>query len=218
MILYEYEAKRLFREQGISIPQGEVIRTPEEAEEVVRKMGKPAMVKPQVLAGWWGKARDIQFANTPVLTDPGPLGERRPNHRGFLCWVRRRHRGYLYWSGGWDGHRRLNQQVWPAGQFFGDGGGITEKQLADVMRLILKKPGLRAVFLNMYGGINPIHEGAKGIVKVIREDKVTIPIVAKGIGNFQEETWKTLEEGGVTVIKTIPTDGAVEELFKRLKK
>jgi len=66
MILYEYEAKRLFREQGISIPQGEVIRTPEEAEEVVRKMGKPAMMKPQVLAGWWGKAGDIQFANTPV--------------------------------------------------------------------------------------------------------------------------------------------------------
>jgi succinyl-CoA synthetase beta subunit len=66
MILYEYEAKRLFREQGISIPQGEVIRTPEEAEEVVRKMGKPATMKPQVLAGWWGKAGDIQFANTPV--------------------------------------------------------------------------------------------------------------------------------------------------------
>ena len=45
-----------------------------------------------------------------------------------------------------------------------------------------------------------------------------IPVVAKAIGNFQEETWKILEEGGVTVIKTIPTDQAVEELFKRLGK
>jgi len=34
--------------------------------------------------------------------------------------------------------------------------------MADVMRLVLKKPGLKGVFLNMYGGINPIHEGAKG--------------------------------------------------------
>jgi succinyl-CoA synthetase beta subunit len=70
----------------------------------------------------------------------------------------------------------------------------------------------------MYGGINPIHEGAKGVVKVIKEDKITIPVVAKAIGNFQEETWKILEEGGVTVIKSIPTDEAVGELFKRLKK
>jgi succinyl-CoA synthetase beta subunit len=90
--------------------------------------------------------------------------------------------------------------------------------MADVMRLVLKKPGLKGVFLNMYGGINPIHEGAKGVVKVIREDRVNLPVVAKAIGNFQEETWKVLEEGGVTVIKTIPTDQAVEELFKRLGK
>jgi succinyl-CoA synthetase beta subunit len=90
--------------------------------------------------------------------------------------------------------------------------------MADVMRLVLKKAGLKGVFLNMYGGINPIHEGAKGVVKVIREDRVNIPVVAKAIGNFQEETWKILEEGGVTVIKTIPTDQAVEELFKRLGK
>ena len=102
--------------------------------------------------------------------------------------------------------------------FLETGGGITEKQMADVMRLVLKKPGLKGVFLNMYGGINPIHEGAKGVVKVIREDRVEIPVVAKAIGNFQEETWKILEEGGVTVIKTIPTDQAVEELFKRLGK
>jgi succinyl-CoA synthetase beta subunit len=102
--------------------------------------------------------------------------------------------------------------------FLETGGGITEKQMADVMRLVLKKAGLKGVFLNMYGGINPIHEGAKGVVKVIREDRVNIPVVAKAIGNFQEETWKILEEGGVTVIKTIPTDQAVEELFKRLGK
>jgi succinyl-CoA synthetase beta subunit len=111
----------------------------------------------------------------------------------------------------------LSKQGRPA-NFLETGGGITEKQMADVMRLVLKKPGLRALFLNMYGGINPIHEGAKGVVKVIKEDKITIPVVAKAIGNFQEETWKILEEGGVTVIKTIPTDEAVVELFKRLKK
>jgi succinyl-CoA synthetase beta subunit len=31
------------------------------------------------------------------------------------------------------------------------------------MDLIMMKPGLRAIFINIYGGINPIHEGAKGV-------------------------------------------------------
>jgi len=377
MILYEYEAKRLFREQGISTPQGEVIRTPNEAEETVRKIGKPAVLKPQVLASGWRKAGDIQLAGTPeeaarvaegILKKPidgrsveevlveerlsvqkelyvcikvdGAAGvplvmasfeelsdfdeaaelpervayQHADVFRGLQAYRARKIAKGLDFSG--DEAVKLADQIYrlyrvyakwnalvadfsplfmtqegnfiAAGGFLeiddsalfrfpqfrelslsrildplaregrtigvsyvglgGDigvictgagigmatvdliskygrpanfletGGGITEKQLADVMRLVLKKPGLRGLFLNMYGGINPIHEGAKGVVKVIREDQVSIPIVAKAIGNFQEETWKILEEGGVTVIKTIPTDGAVEELFKRLKK
>lgn len=50
MLLYEYETKRFFKEQGISIPQGEVVKSPSEAAEVARKMGKPVILKAQVLA------------------------------------------------------------------------------------------------------------------------------------------------------------------------
>jgi len=377
MILYEYEAKRLFKQQGISTPQGEVARSSKEAEEIVRKIGKPAVIKAQVLAGWWEKAGEVQFAETPeeaarkaeeMLKKPFDgeavkelLVEERPAiQREIYVTIRvdgaagvpivmaggerfrdtdelvkhlekivsqhadaflglkpyqarkmakalglsgdsavrlgdqisRLYRVYSRWNAlfaefnplvmtpegnfiatgayleiddsalfripefrdlslarikdplaregrtigvsyvGMDGDIGvictgagigmatvdLISRVGRPANFLETGGGITEKQMADVLRLVLKKPGLRAVFLNMYGGINPIHEGAKGIVKVIREDKVTIPVVAKAIGNFQEETWKVLEEGGVTVIKTIPTDAAIEELFKRLKK
>ncbi|RLE12407.1 succinyl-CoA synthetase subunit beta, partial [Candidatus Aerophobetes bacterium] len=66
--------------------------------------------------------------------------------------------------------------------------------------------------------INPIHEGAKGIVDVIKEDKIKIPIVAKALGNRQEETWDILEKGGVKVVKESRTCKAVEELFKVLKR
>lgn len=101
--------------------------------------------------------------------------------------------------------------------FLETGGGITAPLMAGAMRLVMKKPGLKGIFINLYGGINPIHEGAKGVAQVIQEDGVTIPIVAKALGNFQEETWQILEAAGVTVIKTIDTEGAVEELFKQVK-
>jgi succinyl-CoA synthetase beta subunit len=84
------------------------------------------------------------------------------------------------------------------------------------MELVLEQPGLKAVFINLYGGINPIHEGVKGIAKFIKERKLTIPIVAKALGNRQEETWETLEGVGVHVIKESETQKAVKFLAELL--
>jgi succinyl-CoA synthetase beta subunit len=100
--------------------------------------------------------------------------------------------------------------------FLETGGGITSELMFDCMELVLEQPGLKALLINIYGGINPIHEGAKGIDKVIREKKVNIPVVAKALGNRQEETWKTLEEAGVYVIKESETQKAVKYLSELL--
>lgn len=100
--------------------------------------------------------------------------------------------------------------------FLETGGGITSDLMVDCMELVLEQPELKAILINLYGGINPIHEGAKGIAKVIKEKKVNIPMVAKALGNHQEETWSTLEEVGVHVIKESETQKAVEFLAKLL--
>jgi succinyl-CoA synthetase beta subunit len=84
------------------------------------------------------------------------------------------------------------------------------------MDLMLSKPGLRAIFINLYGGINPIQEGAKGIVRYIREHNLTLPIVAKALGNCQEETWEILRSGGVHVATDVATEKAVERLFEQV--
>jgi succinyl-CoA synthetase beta subunit len=98
--------------------------------------------------------------------------------------------------------------------FLETGGGMTKELMAGALRVVMKKKNIKAVLINIYGGINPIHEGAKGIVQVIKEDKIEVPIVAKALGNRQEETWNILERGGVRVIKESRTIKAVEELFK----
>lgn len=107
----------------------------------------------------------------------------------------------------------IGRKLRPA-NFLETGGGITEELLYNTMDLMLSKPGLRAVFVNLYGGINPIHEGAKGIVRYIRERNVSIPIVAKALGNRQEETWEILRSGGVHVVTDVATEKAVEKLFE----
>lgn len=110
----------------------------------------------------------------------------------------------------------IRKEAEPA-NFLETGGGMTKELMAGALRIVLKKENIRAVFINVYGGINPIDQGAEGIVKVIKEDEIKIPVVAKALGNRQEETWDILDKGGVKVVKESRTSKAVERLFKLLK-
>jgi succinyl-CoA synthetase beta subunit len=107
----------------------------------------------------------------------------------------------------------IGEKMRPA-NFLETGGGITEELLYKCMELIMMKVDLRAIFINIYGGINPIHEGAKGVARYIREHGVRIPIVAKALGNHQEETWEIFHSVGVHVVTEAATEKAVERLFE----
>jgi succinyl-CoA synthetase beta subunit len=107
----------------------------------------------------------------------------------------------------------IGEKMKPA-NFLETGGGITDSLLYKCMDLVTAKPGLRAIFINVYGGINPIHEGAKGIARYIQEHGVKIPIVAKALGNHQEETWEILRGAGVQVVTEAATEKAVDRLFE----
>ena len=65
MNLHEYQAKELLRAVGVPIPPGEVATTPEQAEGIARKYGKPVMVKAQVHVGGRGKAGGVKYCPTP---------------------------------------------------------------------------------------------------------------------------------------------------------
>jgi len=107
----------------------------------------------------------------------------------------------------------IGEKMKPA-NFLETGGGITEDLLYKCMELIMMKADLRAIFINIYGGINPIHEGAKGVARYIKEHGVKIPIVAKALGNHQEETWEIFRSVGVHVVTEAATEKAIERLFE----
>jgi succinyl-CoA synthetase beta subunit len=107
----------------------------------------------------------------------------------------------------------IGEKMKPA-NFLETGGGITADLLYKCMELIMMKPGLRAIFINVYGGINPIHEGAKGVVRYIKEHNLKIPIVAKALGNRQEETWEIFRSGGVHVVTEAATEKAINRLYE----
>lgn len=99
-----------------------------------------------------------------------------------------------------------------AANFLETGGGISEELLYQVIGLVLEKPNIRGLFINVYGGINPIHEGAKGVIRYMKEFGVKIPVVAKALGNLQEETWEIFESGGVHVVHDVSTEAGIDML------
>ena len=61
----EFQGKEFFKKAGIPVPEGFVAKTVVEAVEAAEKIGKPVVVKAQVLAGGRGKAGGVKLAKTP---------------------------------------------------------------------------------------------------------------------------------------------------------
>lgn len=65
MKLQEHQSKRIFAQYGVPVPEGAVATTPQEAQQIAERLGKPVVVKAQVLVGGRGKAGGIKLAETP---------------------------------------------------------------------------------------------------------------------------------------------------------
>jgi succinyl-CoA synthetase beta subunit len=66
MKLHEYQSKQIFARYGIKIPNGKIASSAIEARQIAAEMGKPVVIKSQVLVGGRGKAGGIRLAKNPV--------------------------------------------------------------------------------------------------------------------------------------------------------
>lgn len=64
MKLHEFYSKKIFKKYGIPIPEGELAKTPAEAQKIAEKLNGPVVIKSQVLVGGRGKAGGIKVAQT----------------------------------------------------------------------------------------------------------------------------------------------------------
>jgi succinyl-CoA synthetase beta subunit len=62
MKVHEYQAKQLFREFNVPVPQGRMVETAEDAFRTAEELGYPCVIKAQVHAGGRGKAGGVKLA------------------------------------------------------------------------------------------------------------------------------------------------------------
>jgi succinyl-CoA synthetase beta subunit len=63
--LYEFQAKKLLKEGGIRVPEGDVASSPAEVRKIVQRIGKPVVLKIQVWLTGRAGLGGIQFAEAP---------------------------------------------------------------------------------------------------------------------------------------------------------
>jgi succinyl-CoA synthetase beta subunit len=83
--------------------------------------------------------------------------------------------------------------------FLDVGGGARSEQVAAAFRILVSDQSVRAVLINIFGGILRVDELAKGVVEAFRQVGVKVPLVVRLEGTNVEEGKRILRESGIDV-------------------
>src|ERR1700723_1676357 len=81
--------------------------------------------------------------------------------------------------------------------FLDVGGGATQEQIEHAFEILLSDANVKAIFINIFGGILRVDRLATGVVAAARNLNVTVPIVLRLEGTNVEEGRQILKESGL---------------------
>jgi len=87
--------------------------------------------------------------------------------------------------------------------FLDIGGGANADKVAAAFRLILSDPKVKAVLINIFGGITRGDEVARGILTALEEIKPEVPMVVRLVGTNAEEGRQLLAEANMITAETL---------------
>jgi succinyl-CoA synthetase beta subunit len=84
--------------------------------------------------------------------------------------------------------------------FLDVGGGATATKVTEAFKIMLRNPYIRAILVNIFGGIMRCDVIAEGVVQAAREIKLSVPLIVRLEGTNVELGRKILAESGLTII------------------
>ena len=87
--------------------------------------------------------------------------------------------------------------------FLDVGGGAPAEKIAAALKIVLSDPKVKALFINILGGITRCDEVARGILEAEQKIGVTKPMVIRLVGTNEEEGKRILTEEGIHVLESM---------------
>ena len=84
--------------------------------------------------------------------------------------------------------------------FLDVGGGATAEQVLQALKMILRDPNVKAIFINIFGGIMKCDTLAEGVISAAKEVGIEVPLIVRLEGTNVELGRKLLSESGLNII------------------
>lgn len=101
--------------------------------------------------------------------------------------------------------------------FLDVGGGATTEVVTAALKLILSDPNVKAVLVNIFGGIMRCDVIAQGVVTAAREVGIQVPLVVRLEGTNVEKGKAILAESGLAIISADDLNDAAEKAVAVLR-
>jgi succinyl-CoA synthetase beta subunit len=96
--------------------------------------------------------------------------------------------------------------------FLDVGGGASKEKVTEAFKLMLRNPDLRAILVNIFGGIMKCDVIAEGVVAAAREVQLSVPLVVRLEGTNVDLGKKILAESGLPIISGNDMADAAEKV------
>jgi succinyl-CoA synthetase beta subunit len=98
--------------------------------------------------------------------------------------------------------------------FLDVGGGASADQIKNAFRILLADPDVKAVLINIFGGILRCDVLAEGVIAAVRDLQVKVPVVVRMKGNNEEKGRKMLKDSGLNFDTADGMTEAAEKVVK----
>ncbi len=98
--------------------------------------------------------------------------------------------------------------------FLDVGGGATTEKVTEAFKLMLKNPGLKAILVNIFGGIMKCDVIANGVVSAAREVDLKVPLVVRLEGTNVELGKQILAESGLPILSAVNMADAAAQVVQ----
>ena len=96
--------------------------------------------------------------------------------------------------------------------FLDVGGGATEEAVAEAFKIILSDDAVKAVLINIFGGIVSCKIIAEGIIAAVRQVGVEVPVIVRFEGNNAAAGLAALEQSGLAIATAASLEDAATKV------
>jgi succinyl-CoA synthetase beta subunit len=96
--------------------------------------------------------------------------------------------------------------------FLDVGGGANAEQIRNAFKILMSDKNVRAVLINIFGGILRCDVLAQGVIAAVKELRVPVPIVIRMEGTNVEEGKRMLKESGLNFTTVDSMDEAAQKV------